>query len=555
MDKKTAYKFKQYPVLNQKIPDQNLAKLRNKVEFFQNKFLKDYNGDASKIIYKTTPVLTGLAYLYLVQKYKNTCFISNFTMTKEINALNSYFMNLYFTPIGKNRLLNKSAEQIFRCIKNAKDLFVIPISIPGHANLLIYRKKENVIEHFEPHGQYYNLDKFNQLSIDIRYKMNEIIKKINILNKNDHVFDTEITYIPPSDICPSLIGLQTYQSVIEVNNKDINEGLCQMWSIMIAELVLENPNLSTKQIISELLDYGKAVSHKTYPKPYEDTKVAIPGENASIFEKIAYDSHQHSLVENIDKDKTTGISFSNIIFGFTIYLKEQLDDYIKLIFLKYDKNIQTLDDFIIKYSSGNMSTQLKLLMIFTYFMLKNPREMDNLLNEIPNNLNNVEDVEGYKKSLENGIQEATNKINNLMPEYNKLLEELEILRPGFNTSKESYKEKTLRLLNLDDKSNEYRQFKDKYKNLIDLQYKLSSYKFIVYENKILLDTIEEIQIEEPKIKSQTKTVNKIKTTKNNKKSITGKGGKKSLYRKISKKYYKNMNKSKTKSIRKKHTKF
>ena len=236
-------------------------------------------------------------------------------------------------------------------------------------------------------------------------------------------------------------------------------------------------------------------------------------------------------------------------------VKEQLDDYIKLIFLKYDKNIQTLDDFIIKYSSGNMSTQLKLLMIFTYFMLKNPREMDNLLNEIPNNLNNVEDVEGYKKSLENGIQEATNKINNLMPEYNKLLEELEILRPGFNTSKESYKEKTLRLLNLDDKSNEYRQFKDKYKNLIDLQYKLSSYKFIVYENKILLDTIEEIQIEEPKIKSQTKTVNKIKTTKNNKKSITGKGGKKSLYRKISKKYYKNMNKSKTKSIRKKHTKF
>ena len=34
MDKKTAYKFKQYPVLNQKIPDQNLAKLRNKLEFF-----------------------------------------------------------------------------------------------------------------------------------------------------------------------------------------------------------------------------------------------------------------------------------------------------------------------------------------------------------------------------------------------------------------------------------------------------------------------------------------------------------------------------------------
>jgi len=550
MNKKTIYKFKQYPQLNEKLPDQNLAKLRNKLEFFQNKFLKEYEGDESKIIYKTTPVLTGLAYLYLVQKYKNTCFISNFTMSKEINALNSYFMNLYFTPIGKNRLLNKSAEQIFRCIKNAKDLFVIPISIPGHANLLIYRKKENVIEHFEPHGQYYNLDKFNQINIDIRYKMNEIIKKINILNNNDHVFDTEITYVPPSDICPSLIGLQTYQGVIEVNNKDINEGLCQMWSIMIAELVLENPELSTKQIISELLDYGKAVSHKTYPKPYEEKKAVMPGKNSSIFDKIAYDSHQHSLVENIDKDKTTGISFSHIIFGFTIYLKEQLNDYIKLIFFKYDKNIQTLDDFIKKYSSGNMSTQLKMIINFTYFMFKNPREMDELLNEIPNNLNNVEDIEGYKKSLENGIQEATTQINNLMPEYNKLLEELEILRPGFNASKESYKEKTLRVLNLDDKSNEYRQFKDKYKNLIDLQYKLSSYKFTVYENKMLLDTIEEIQVEDPKIKPKTNTRGKAKTVKNNK-SITSKGGKTLLYRKKSKKYYKNTKKSKTKYIRKK----
>jgi hypothetical protein len=45
MNKKTIYKFKQYPQLNEKLPDQNLAKLRNKLDFFQNKFLKEYQGD------------------------------------------------------------------------------------------------------------------------------------------------------------------------------------------------------------------------------------------------------------------------------------------------------------------------------------------------------------------------------------------------------------------------------------------------------------------------------------------------------------------------------
>ena len=68
MNNKTVYKFKQYPRLKQNLPEQDLAKLVNKLEFFQNKFLKEYSGNTSDIVYSAVPVVYDLAYLYLVQK-------------------------------------------------------------------------------------------------------------------------------------------------------------------------------------------------------------------------------------------------------------------------------------------------------------------------------------------------------------------------------------------------------------------------------------------------------------------------------------------------------
>ena len=199
---------------------------------------------------------------YLIQKYNIKCLILNsingsnaFNLHSEIfrfNIKNTRLSNYDFDTVKHmNQNLNKFIKMFKSCIKNMENnILIVPISfisgsgadISSHANLLIYRKTENVIEHFEPYG-YSDTHKVITLLIE------DIVPLIS----------PTIKYISPEELCPSGEGLQTIESELHlptsINNKEGNDAFCTLWSLFFAELVLINPSLNSVEISNQLFEW------------------------------------------------------------------------------------------------------------------------------------------------------------------------------------------------------------------------------------------------------------------------------------------------------------
>ena len=90
--------------------------------------------------------------------------------------------------------------QLRGCIQRDNRVIVIPIGLPGHANLLIYRPTLVKVERFEPHGLFLNSNAQHATEL----KTNAYLKEL---------FETKLTryigpvdYIPPSETCPDING-------------------------------------------------------------------------------------------------------------------------------------------------------------------------------------------------------------------------------------------------------------------------------------------------------------------------------------------------------------
>jgi len=130
---------------------------------------------------------------------------------------------------------------------------VIPMTLVfangiGHSNLLIYRKKNNVIEHFEPHGINFGGKIHSEISETINTKIAILIERLNT-----HIIKTskpEIKLMRGSDVCPLQIGLQIIEEMSSIK-KLITEGggYCSVWSMFFTELVLKNPTFSSRELM------------------------------------------------------------------------------------------------------------------------------------------------------------------------------------------------------------------------------------------------------------------------------------------------------------------
>ncbi len=212
-------------------------KLSNKLEkFLNNKTIKKWDGNR---------FLSSLFYLYLFNKYKHSCVGLN--------------IDLHIRPLDKqemifhNMRLNNAVIQLVNCIKKGMSTVIIPVSLyfrsgPGHANLLIYRKKDNVIEHFEPHGQMYGdgsseTELYNKL---INQRLEDLVDTINF-----NLLDQRVKLVPANEVCPRIDGLQALEGIIE-KNIDVEGGYCVAWSMFFAELVLKNPEYSSNELLSNV---------------------------------------------------------------------------------------------------------------------------------------------------------------------------------------------------------------------------------------------------------------------------------------------------------------
>lgn len=196
---------------------------------------------------------TSIFYLYLFNKYKTKCVIYS-NISKSIFVIGiELFINHKLEQSKKTQYesyLENVSNQLKNCIKRNTTSFVIPLVLcfsdnSGHANLLIYRKNDNTIEHFEPHGKY------GPNYEDTVYIEKELNRFIDILNKKLKEDKIDIVKFKTSnDVCPVIYGFQTIEEIYG-NKKETIEGggYCAAWSMFFAELCLKNPNISSNELL------------------------------------------------------------------------------------------------------------------------------------------------------------------------------------------------------------------------------------------------------------------------------------------------------------------
>jgi hypothetical protein len=333
-----------------------LEESREKIEKKINRLSKKGLEKISEFI-GTTPV-EAMFYLYLLKKYKSPCFLIEATGGDfwEILGINLKIREFYSVEESEfiNEYLERLAVKLVKCIKNDVNIIIIPLGLTlyypdgtddGHANVLIYRKKFNHIEHFEPHGKTGEFDnkKLNS-SIDLFLKL--FVEYVNIeLFKNttpSQIQDLKpIELIEANQVCPYMSGFQTdeEQSSIIKNLELESGGYCVAWSMFFTELCLKNPSMTSSQIITSV--------------------------------------YYTALVKAIPADY-----FRHIIRGYATFINEKISSYFNFLL---DKKIDMAD--IIKMSrieQTMLRDKLKIIISIEMELAFNPNAIDDkikLLND------------------------------------------------------------------------------------------------------------------------------------------------------------------------------
>jgi hypothetical protein len=274
-----------------------LEQSRNKITKKINRLSKKGLGKISEFI--GTTFIDAMFYLYLFKKYRSPCFLTESNGDFwEILGINLKIREFYSVEESEfiNSYLERLAVKLVHCINNDVDIIIIPLTLTlyfpngresGHANVLIYRKKFNHIEHFEPHGKIgaFGNEKLNS-SIDLFLKL--FVDYVNMeLFKKRPVKVTDFKFIElieANQVCPYIRGFQTYEESSEIfKNLEIEgAGYCAAWSMFFTELCLKNPSMTSSQIISSI--YYTALIQS---KPADYFRHIIRGYATFINEKIA----------------------------------------------------------------------------------------------------------------------------------------------------------------------------------------------------------------------------------------------------------------------------
>jgi hypothetical protein len=200
-------------------------------------------------------IIDTLFYLYLFNKYKNQCLIQYKGVTSK-NALGVELqIKQRMTQLDKQVYqthLNEVASQLANCIKKEPTSIVIPLYLKtakgGHANILIYRKDGNVIEHFEPHGDKYSYSdqKINDL---VDRRLNDFIKVLNNILKKDK--KPSVTLMSSNIVCPRRFGLQNLEAMSKSKKLRLEGGgYCAAWSMFFTEVALKNPTIPSNELLN-----------------------------------------------------------------------------------------------------------------------------------------------------------------------------------------------------------------------------------------------------------------------------------------------------------------
>lgn len=214
----------------------------------------DYHVSKGKDILEFTGynLLSNLFYLYLFHKYKTDCILG----AEDISGFDELGLKL---DIDKNENdtsnqdIRQIVEQISKCQKTDKPI-IIPFSLRmsnfAHANLIIVRPKQHIIEHFEPHGSKYMGEKSNKINRRVQQFLEQFTRKLNIGKSHKY------RLLHGTDICPNIYGLQHKETnaLFAFKHKKEGGGYCAAWSMFFTEMVLKNPELTSRQVYDNIME-------------------------------------------------------------------------------------------------------------------------------------------------------------------------------------------------------------------------------------------------------------------------------------------------------------
>ena len=234
----------------------------------------------------------AMFYLYLFKKYKSNCFLHDKNSTRRTLGM-SILINETYEPqevIEIQDQLDSLSKILVDCItNNDTKIIIIPVQLyfsdgGGHANVLIYRKNLNQIEHFEPHGQKFSRNHDNVVNKIIEKWIKLFVLKINAILQL--IKKPEIKFIESSEICPYIDGLQNLESWSNLTTiADVEPlGYCAAWSMFFTELCLKNPEITSLLLMNYIFEFLRDNMSNSEKNNY--LKSVIRGYSVFINQKI-----------------------------------------------------------------------------------------------------------------------------------------------------------------------------------------------------------------------------------------------------------------------------
>ena len=203
----------------------------------------------------------SLFYLYLLKKYKSDCYVGLENKGRRLGL--SLDIKVNYTKKEETEIkeyLEDVATQVAECIVRGQTIIIIPLQIKVtegyHANVLIYRKNNNELEHFEPHGKFFSADKpEGYIEKTKRYLFSVFVKMINTELIRARYKMPPIKYTQSNDVCPYINGMQNLEGVsLLTKTKAEPTGYCSAWSMFFTELCLKNPEIPSSVLLDNIYD-------------------------------------------------------------------------------------------------------------------------------------------------------------------------------------------------------------------------------------------------------------------------------------------------------------
>jgi hypothetical protein len=275
--------------------------------------------------------ISDLCFLFLFNTFNHNCYIT-------------YNLYLYMDIQHEEQ---DAINGLINCISKGIDAIVILLTIytqkdnTGHQNILIYRKKYNTIEHFEPHGSYFMGDIERKAHIIINKKLTEFVEKLNSQLRQSK----QIQFISSQLVCPRQYGFQGIENIygyFYTTKDEESRGYCSAWSLFITYFVLKYPNISTGNLVQFILNKIYAIN---------DDEEDVARYLLNVIRSFVTKLHK-TLIKYLSGIYDTPVTIRNLNTGFIEHTYQPIDIYTDLLIIidikKYlinNPSLNTVDDY------------------------------------------------------------------------------------------------------------------------------------------------------------------------------------------------------------------